>query len=459
MKVDGLVFADEQLMQAAMQDKALEQVRNVACLPGIVGYALAMPDIHWGYGFPIGGVAAFDLEQGVISPGGVGYDINCGVRLIRSDLQEKDLRPHLQTLVKVLYQTVPSGVGSEGRITLKPAMMKKALRDGAAWAVAQGYGTAGDLDHTESLGRLPEADDELVSSRAKERGTQQLGTLGSGNHFLEIQKVDEIYDQTAAQAFGLEKGQITILIHCGSRGLGYQVCDDFLPVFMQASRKYGSELPDRQLACAPVKSREGQDYFAAMAAAANYAWANRQCITHWVRESFEQVFRKSWSALGLRLVYDVAHNIAKIETHQVEGRSLPVCVHRKGATRSFPAGHPDIPEDYRSIGQPVLIPGSMGTASYVAVGTTRARTLSFGSTAHGAGRLLSRHGALKKIKGQALLREMAAKGIEVMAHNRKTLVEEAPQAYKDIDRVVDVVHCLGLSGKVARLVPMGVIKG
>ncbi len=459
MKVDGLVFADEQLVQAAMQDKALEQVHHVACLPGIVGRALAMPDIHWGYGFPIGGVAAFDVETGIVSPGGVGYDINCGVRLIRSDLREEDLRPRLEALVKALYQAVPSGVGSKGRINLKPSMMNQVLHRGAAWAVEQGFGTDEDLAHTESQGVIANADDDLVSTRAKERGAQQLGTLGSGNHFLEIQKVDELFDSEVARGLGLEKGQICILIHCGSRGLGYQVCDDFLPLFIQSARYYGIELPDRQLACAPVKSREGQDYLAAMAAAANYAWANRQCITHWVRESFEKVFQKSWGALGLRLVYDVAHNIAKIENHQVGGQILPVCVHRKGATRSFPADHSDVPADYRHLGQPVLIPGSMGTASYVAVGAPQAMTLSFGSTAHGAGRVLSRQGALKKFKHQTLLPALAAKGIEVMAHNRKTLVEEAPGAYKEIDRVVEVAHRLGLSKKAARLVPMGVIKG
>jgi len=459
MRVDGIVYASEPLMEAIRQDQALQQVMNVAQLPGIVGASLAMPDIHWGYGFAIGGVAAFDLQDGVVSPGGVGYDINCGVRLLRSNLSRGEVVTKMDRLVPALYHAVPAGVGSEGRLRVKGHELDWVLNRGAEWAISQGYGWAEDLERTESGGRLDSADAAQVSERARERGGPQIGTLGSGNHFLEVQAVDQVYDPEVAGRFGLEKGGVTVMIHCGSRGLGYQVCDDHLVAFRNVSRRCGIELPDIQLACGPVESPEGRDYLAAMAAAANYAWANRQCIAHWVREAFEQVFQASAESLGLHLVYDVAHNIAKIETHTVDGRDRKLCVHRKGATRAFPAGHAEVSEYYRSVGQPVLIPGSMGTASYVCVGTDRAMTETFGSTAHGAGRMLSRHEALRRTRGRALVQELEDKGIKVQVRERKTLGEEVPEAYKDIDRVVDAVHQAGISRKVARLVPLGVIKG
>lgn len=459
MKVEGIVFASSDMLVSLRHEQALEQVVNVAQLPGIVAASMAMPDIHWGYGFPIGGVAAFQVEHGVVSPGGVGYDINCGVRLLLTNLERKDVMPKLDALIPLLYHNVPAGVGSEGKIRLKSGELRKVLEQGSAWAVHSGYGWQEDLERTESNGRLESAQADLVSSRALERGSPQLGTLGSGNHFLEIQEVSEIYDPVTAEVFGLRQGGITVMVHCGSRGLGYQVCDDFLDTFRQASRRYGIQLPDPQLACGPVDSPEGRDYLGAMAAAANYAWANRQCIAHWVRESFEQVFQSSAERLGMHLLYDVAHNIAKLEEHVVAGKSRQLCVHRKGATRAFPAGHPDVTERYRSVGQPVLIPGSMGTASYVCVGTKTAMQESFGSTAHGAGRVLSRHAALRATRGRSIARELLAQGVHVMSRGRATLGEEAPEAYKDIDAVVDTVHRAGLSQKVARLVPIGVVKG
>ncbi len=459
MRVDGIVYASEDLMAGLRQDPALQQVANVAQLPGIVCASLAMPDIHWGYGFAIGGVAAFDLEEGVVSPGGVGYDINCGVRLMRSDLTRVEVLPRLDQLLPTLYQNVPAGVGSEGRIKLKGRELDRVLTQGSSWAVGQGYGWAEDLERTESGGRMAGADPALVSARAHERGVPQLGTLGSGNHFLEVQVVDRVFDPATAERFGLAEGRVTVMIHCGSRGLGYQVCDDYLETFRRAAVRYGISLPDGQLACGPVGSPEGREYLAAMAAAANYAWANRQCILHWVRDSCEKVFGGSAERLGLHLVYDVAHNIAKLEQHAVNGRARRVCVHRKGATRAFPAGHPDVTPLYRAVGQPVLIPGSMGTASYVCVGTERAMAETFGSTAHGAGRLLSRHAALRRVRGRFLAKELEAAGVKVMAREKKTLGEEAPEAYKDIDRVVDAVHQAGISRKVARLVPIGVVKG
>lgn len=459
MRVDGLVFASSELLQDVFRDQALSQVINVAHLPGIVTASLAMPDIHWGYGFPIGGVAAFDAETGVVSPGGVGYDINCGVRLLASNVELGEVAPRLRDLLAALYRNVPAGVGSEGRITLKPAELKRVLELGSRWAVQQGYGWQEDLERTENEGRLSGADSELLSARARERGLGQLGTLGSGNHFLEVQAVDEIFDQAGAEAYGLRVGQVTVMIHCGSRGLGYQVCEDFLEVLRRATRTYGMELPDPQLACAPVSSPEGREYLAAMAAAANYAWANRQCITHWVREAFQEVLGKPAERLGLHLVYDVAHNIAKLETHSVNGKERLMCVHRKGATRAFPAGHPEVTARYRRVGQPVLIPGSMGTASYVCAGAAMAMEQSFGSTAHGAGRVLSRHAAIRQAQGRSIGAELAAMGIQVMARGRETLAEEAPAAYKDIDEVVETVHQAGLSRKVARLRPLGVVKG
>ena len=460
MRTEGLVFADARMIKALQEEQALEQVRNVATLPGIVGPSLAMPDIHWGYGFPIGGVAAFDAEEGVVSPGGVGYDINCGVRLLRSALTANDIKPVLAKLADTLFRNVPAGVGSERRdLKVSLAEQRRVLERGAAWAVARGYGEAEDLRHIEAGGMLPGADSELVSERAMERGRAQLGTLGSGNHFLEVQEVEEIFDAAVADVLGLWSGQVTVSIHTGSRGLGYQVCDDFLKRMLQASRKYGIELPDRQLCCAPLTSPEGREYLAAMAGAANFAFANRQIITAWVRESFEQVLGLSPAELRLSLIYDVCHNIAKWETHRVDGRARRLCVHRKGATRAFPPGHPETPEDYRAVGQPVLIPGDMGRYSYVLVGSAGAMAETFGSTCHGAGRVLSRHAAKKAAHGRRIEVELAERGILIRAAGRATVAEEISEAYKDVAEVVDVVRRAGLGKIVARLRPLAVIKG
>lgn len=460
MRVPGLVYADEKMLDAIKEDQSLEQVANVAFLPGIVGRSLAMPDIHWGYGFPIGGVAATRITDGVVSPGGVGYDINCGVRLLRTNLSEKEVKPKIKEVVNELFHNIPSGVGSEGKIRVTEKEMDEILTDGAHWAVRRGFGTEADLEVTEETGRLKGANPNKVSARAKQRGVPQSGTLGSGNHFLEVQVVREIYDEAAAKVMGIEfVGQVLILIHTGSRGLGHQVCDDYLRVMEAAVRRYGISLPDRQLACAPIESPEGKDYLAAMACAANYAWANRQCITHWVRESLAKIFGKSPEELGLRQVYDVAHNIAKIEEHVVDGTSMTVCVHRKGATRAFPAGHKDVPECYKKIGQPVLIPGDMGRRSYVALGTERAMAESFGSTCHGAGRVQSRGAAKRGLRGADVAEELRSRGIIVKADNMSSLAEEASQAYKDVTHVVEVTHKAGISRKVAMATPIGVIKG
>jgi tRNA-splicing ligase RtcB len=460
MRTEGLVFASEKMIHALQQEQALEQVRNVATLPGIVGPSLAMPDIHWGYGFPIGGVAAFAAEDGVISPGGVGYDINCGVRLLRSSLLAKEVAPHLRDLAETLFRNVPSGVGSHRKdFKLTISEERKVLEQGARWAVAQGFGNGSDLDHIEDGGTIPGADPELVSDRALERGRTQLGTLGSGNHFLEIQRVDQILDPVAAEALGLFFDQVTVSIHTGSRGLGYQVCADSLRTMLHASRKYGIDLPDKQLCCAPLSSPEGQDYLGAMAAAANFAFANRQLITAWVRESFEQVLGRSPADLRLGVIYDVCHNIAKWETHRVEGRERRLCVHRKGATRAFAPGHPQTPAAYRQVGQPVLIPGDMGRYSFVLVGTAGAFAETFGSTCHGAGRLLSRHAAKKLARGHNVEAELAARGILVRAAGRATVAEEIPEAYKDVAEVVDSVARAGVGRIVARLRPLAVVKG
>ncbi len=459
MRVPGLIYTDEEMLKQIRQDQAPQQVANVAHLPGIIGYSMAMPDIHWGYGFPIGGVAGVDAERGVISPGGVGYDINCGVRLIRTDLTFADIKERISILVERLFQNIPSGVGSTGKLKLSKKEERAVLRDGAVWAVKQGFGWREDLELTEQGGCIDGADPEELSQRALARGLPQLGTLGAGNHFLEIQEVEEIFDEETASVFGLTRGQITVMIHTGSRGLGYQVCDDNLDRMVRAMNKYKITLPDKQLACAPVNSPEGRQYFAGMAAAANYAWTNRQLILHWVRESFEQVLEESAERLGMHMIYDVAHNIAKFEKHVVDGKSKKVVVHRKGATRAFAAGHPDIPGKYRDVGQPVLIPGDMGTASYVLVGTQKAMEESFGSTCHGAGRVMSRHAAVKATRGRAIERELAEKGIIVRSKGQRTLHEEVPEAYKDIDRVVEIVHGAGLSRKVAKMRPLGVVKG
>ena len=460
MRVPGLVFASETILPKLISDKALEQVANVACLPGIVRHSLAMPDIHWGYGFPIGGVAATDMDGGVISPGGIGYDINCGVRLIRTNLREPEVRTQIDGLLDGLFQAIPSGLGSKGRIQLSGRSINQVLQGGAHWAVEHGFGVDADLEVVEENGRLRGAEPNTVSSRAKERGAGQLGTLGSGNHFLEVQVVDEVLHPQAAAAMGIGyAGQVVVFIHTGSRGCGHQICQDYLDKFGQAPTSRNIHLPDRQLACAPLESHEGQSYLAAMACAANFAWANRQCITHWIREVFESVFRQSAHDLGMDLVYDVAHNIAKIEDHQVNGRKRRVCVHRKGATRAFPAGHPETPTRYRDIGQPVLIPGDMGRYSFVAVGTEQAMQETFGSTCHGAGRQLSRSAARKKLRGVNLIQQLNNRGIGVRVQNPGLLAEEASEAYKDVADVVAVTHGAGLSVNVARLRTLGVVKG
>ncbi len=460
MRVDGIVYADARLLDEIMTGQALEQVANVATLPGIQKYSLAMPDIHWGYGFPIGGVAAFDTSDGVISPGGVGYDINCGVRLLRTNLVRKDLTPELlEKLVRSLFKNVPSGVGSQGKIRISQAEVKNVLLHGARWALEQGYGFPSDLEHTEERGEMAGALPEKVSQRALERGTPQLGTLGAGNHFLEIQVVEEVFDPAAAQVLGIETGAITVMIHTGSRGLGYQVCDDNVRMLGSAAERYQIVLADRQLACAPIESPEGRAYFGAMVCAANYAWANRQAITHWVREAFGQILGKSVEQLGMNLVYDVAHNIAKFEEHEIGGKKKRVCVHRKGATRAFPPGHPAVPEDYRAIGQPVLIPGDMGTHSYLLVGTQKAYEDTFGSTCHGAGRVWSRTRALQQTEHRNVAAELRSQGILVIAASKEVLREEVPDAYKDIDVVIDVCVKAGIAKKVAKMRPLGVVKG
>jgi len=459
MRVPGLLYTSEKILKGMGADEGPKQVANVAHLPGIVKASLAMPDIHWGYGFPIGGVAAFDLDEGVVSPGGVGYDINCGCRLMTTRLQLEDIRDRLGDLVTALFQHIPSGVGSRGNLKLSAKEEKQVLGEGSAWAVRHGYGTQADLETTEDRGVMAGAKPDKVSDRALERGRDQLGTLGSGNHFLEIEVVSEIYDGPAAEAFGLEAGQICVLIHSGSRGLGYQVCDDYLAQMVKHVHEIGIPLPDRQLACARLTSDRGRDYLTAMACAANYAWANRQLLMHLTRETFEKTLGMNPQDLGMRLLYDVCHNIAKIETLPLTGKNVRLCVHRKGATRAFPPGHPDLPAAYRNVGQPVLIPGDMGTGSYILAGTERAYTETFGSTCHGAGRVMSRTRATKASRGRSIPREMAARGVIVMASGRRTLQEEIPEAYKDLDDVVEVVHRAGLSTKVARLRALGCIKG
>jgi tRNA-splicing ligase RtcB len=458
MRVKGIIYVDD-LLEKDLESQSIDQVANVATLPGIVRASLAMPDIHTGYGFAIGGVAAFDLKEGIVSPGGVGYDINCGVRLLKSNLTKDKVLPKIKDLVYALYNEVPSGVGSKGKIRLGPDQEKKVLLYGARWAVEQGFGSSEDLGKIESGGYIEGANPSLISQKAYERGRAQQGTLGSGNHFLEVQYVDTVYDEQAANVLGLFKDQITVMIHTGSRGFGHQVCTDFLEVMERAAVKYKIELFDKELACAPYASSEAQDYLAAMRAAANYAWANRQCIMHWAKESFMNIFNISPKELGMSLIYDVAHNIAKVEEHEVDGKKKKLIVHRKGATRAFPPGHPELPDIYRSLGQPVLIPGDMGRVSFVLLGTEKAMKETFGSTCHGAGRVMSRHQAIRRAKGRSIWREMEDKGIIVKSAGRETLAEEMSEAYKDISNVVDVVHKAGISKKVARLRPIGVIKG
>lgn len=460
MRVEGRIFADETLLKHIRADQAPEQVANVAFLPGIQMASLAMPDIHWGYGFCIGGVCATDpKEGGVISPGGVGYDINCGVRLLRTNLTFPEIKDQMPKLMDALYRRIPAGVGEGGPYLFGGKELDRLLAEGAGYLKSRGWATDADLEHTEANGCLPGADPDKVSQRAKQRGSDQCGTLGSGNHFLEVQVVEEVFDQHAAEVMGLEEGLVCVMIHSGSRGLGYQVCDDALAMFRNTPAKYGISLPDRQLACAPIESPEGQTYLAAMRCAANFAWANRQLLMWQTREAFADFFARSWQSLQMNLVYDVAHNIAKIEEHVIDGRKLTVCVHRKGATRAFPAGHPEVPERYRQIGQPVIIPGDMGRASWVLVGQPGSMERTFGTTCHGAGRLLSRTAAIAHAKGRRIDQELAQQGIVARARSWKGLAEEHPDAYKDVSQVVDVVHRAGLASKVARLRPVGVVKG
>ncbi|MFC1506588.1 RtcB family protein [Thermoproteota archaeon] len=460
MNVPGRVYADETLLEKMKLDRTLIQCANVAHLPGIYKWAITLPDGHEGYGFPIGGVAATDYEKGVVSPGGVGYDINCGTRLLQTNLTEKEIRPILPTLLDTLFKYIPSGLGSRGQIKVSHVELEKVLSDGVEWAIDRGYGWSEDATKCEEEGCMESADPSKVSQTAKSRGTPQLGSLGSGNHFLEIEKVDEIVDEKAAKVFGIEKvGQILVFVHTGSRGLGHQVCSDYLRVMDNAVKKYKINLPDRELACAPGKSREAEDYLPAMASACNFAWSNRQMITHWTRQAFEKVLNQPVDSIGLKLIYDIAHNIAKIEEHQVDGRRVKVYIHRKGATRAFPPGHNAVPSSYREVGQPVLIPGSMGTASWVLVGTEKAMELSFGSTAHGAGRNLSRSAAKRRYWGEDVKKDLEKKGVLVKAASMSVVSEEAPGAYKDVDNVTNVSHNVGIATKVARLVPIGVTKG
>ncbi|MBN1871804.1 MAG: RtcB family protein [Candidatus Omnitrophica bacterium] len=460
MNVPGIIYADDILIKSIKNDNAPQQVANAACLPGVVKNSLAMPDIHWGYGLPIGGVIATDIEEnGVITPGGVGYDINCGVRLIRSNLTEKEVRAKLDVLVTTLFHTIPAGVGSKSDIKVSDRDERRIMTTGASWGVENGFGVKEDLDHTEENGCMDGADPDKVSERAYERGVRQSGTLGSGNHFLEIQVVDEIYDEPAANLFDLSLGSVTVMIHTGSRGFGHQICDDYSKGMVRCLSKYNISVPDRQLACAPVKSPEGRDYIAAMKCAANYAWNNRQCLMHMVRTVFEKVFGSSQKNLGLTLIWDVAHNIAKFERYKIDEKDKMLCIHRKGATRAFGPGNPAIPHEYREYGQPVIIPGDMGRNSYILLGTKKAEEETFASTCHGAGRCLSRKEAMRRHDRNTLLKELGAKGIKVMAVGKETLAEEAPYAYKNVNEVVNVVDKAGISKKVCRMKPIGVIKG
>lgn len=461
MRVPGLIFASEEMLDIVGQDQAIEQVANVAFLPGIVRYSMAMPDIHWGYGFPIGGVAAMRVEDGVVSPGGVGFDINCGTRVLRTSLSEDELRPHLRELVNQIFRDIPAGIGGAGLVKASLKEIDQVLVKGARWALEQDYAWPEDVEAIEGGGALGGANPDKVSQRAKQRGAPQLGTLGSGNHFLEIQVIDEVYDQPAAAVMGIDgPGQVMVFVHCGSRGLGHQTCQDYLDVMEEAAQRHDIRLPDKQLACAPVKSREGQDYLGAMTAAANFAFCNRQLITHWTRAAFQRVLgRDARDDLGMFVVYDVAHNIAKVERHRSNGRELTVCVHRKGATRAFPPGHADVPEKYKGIGQPVLVPGDMGRYSYIAVGTEQAMAETWGSTCHGAGRVQSRGAAKRMLQGVDVAQRLAERGIYVRAQNRGVLAEEASEAYKDVAQVIDVLHQAGISRKVCRMRPIGVVKG
>ncbi|MGI0064053.1 MAG: RtcB family protein [Nitrosopumilaceae archaeon] len=459
MKVPVIIYADDQLLEKMMTDRTIKQAVNVSTIPGILQNVVVLPDGHEGYGFPVGGVAAMDAEEGMISPGGVGYDINCGVRLLRTNLKEQDVRPKLKELVNDLFNSIPSGVGSKGAIRLSNSQLDEVLVKGVQWAVDNGYGTKDDAEVCEENGHMDKADPNKVSDRARKRGAPQLGSLGSGNHFLEIQKVAEIHDEEAAKRMGIEQGQVTILTHCGSRGFGHQICSDYLRISEQALKKYNISLPDRELACVPNSSEEGESYRKAMFAALNFAWGNRQMITHWTRKSFERVFKQSEADLEMNLVYDVSHNIAKVEKHTIDGKQKSVVVHRKGATRAFPANKEEVPKKYRDLGQPVFIPGSMGTGSWILIGQPNSMNLTYGSTAHGAGRTMSRTKARQNYTESQVKKFLSDKGIEVKALTRDGIVEETPQAYKDVDLIVNVSHELGIATKVAKLVPIGVIKG
>jgi len=458
MRTSGIIYASDEMIDSIRKDDAPEQIANVATLPGIVGKSMAMPEIHWGYGFPIGGVAAMSADDGVISPGGVGFDINCGVRLVRTNLHIGEMsREKIRALVDEMFKNVPSGVGSKAKVRLNKNELDSVIEMGAKWAVEHGYGWDRDIEVLEENGQM-ETDLSTISEKAKERGKSQVGSLGAGNHFLEIQKVAEIFDETAARAYGIEKDQVVVLIHTGSRGFGHQVCTDHLKVLENAVRKYGIRLPDRQLACAPVHSREGQSYLKAMAGAANFAWCNRQMIVHWVRQSFENVLGGDAEDMGMEIVYDVCHNVAKLEEHEVDGKKMKVYVHRKGATRAFGPGRKEVPLKYRDVGQPVIIPGDMGTESYLLKGTEQSEE-TFGSTCHGAGRVMSRTAAKRKWRGQEIGRDLERKGIYAHPASWSVMAEESPDAYKDVSQVVAVTHGAGISLKVARMVPLGVVKG
>lgn len=459
MRVPVRVFASPVLFKQMQRDKTFTQAVNVAYLPGILKYSIVMPDGHEGYGFPIGGVAAFDMKEGILSPGGVGYDINCGVRILRTDLKVEDVLPKIGELVNSLFSNVPSGVGSKGKLRVNASQLREVLVRGCKWAVENGYGVEEDLEHCEEGGSMAGANPDNVSSTAMKRGSPQLGTLGAGNHFLEIQKVAEIYDENVAKVLGIEKDQVTVMIHCGSRGLGHQICSDYIHVMLEAANKAGINLPDRELACAPLGSAEAEKYFSAMVCAVNYAFTNRHVIGHWVRESFSQVLGRSWEELGIRTIYDVCHNVAKFEEHELDGKTATLCVHRKGATRAFGPGRKEIPQIYRKVGQPVLIAGTMGTSSYILVGTEQGMKEAWGSSCHGAGRVMSRTAAIKKYWGGKIKEELEKRGEAVRATDMKVLAEEAPGAYKDVDQVIETMHGAGLTRKVAKVVPLGVVKG
>ncbi len=460
MKVPVTIYADQGLLQKMLTDRTIQQAVNVSTLPGVQKHVVVLPDGHEGYGFPVGGVAAMDAEEGMISPGGVGYDINCGVRLIKKNLSEKEVIPKLKDLVNELFKSIPSGVGSKGAVRLSSSDLDEVLVKGVQWAVDHGYGTKEDADVCEENGQIKNADPSKISPTARKRGSPQLGSLGSGNHFLEVQRVAEIHDKEAAKRMGIfNEGQITILIHCGSRGFGHQVCSDYLRVSEQVLQKYKIDLVDRELACVPNSSEEGESYRKAMFAALNFAWSNRQMITHWTRKAFERVFKQSESDLDMKLIYDVAHNIAKVEKHNIDGELKSVVVHRKGATRAFPKGREEIPQKYRDLGQPVFIPGSMGTGSWILLGKPNSMDLSFGSTAHGAGRTMSRSAARRSFTENQVQKSLGDRGIFIKALTREGVVEETPEAYKDVDAVANVSHELGIATKVAKLAPIGVIKG